>query len=314
MAVPPQSRVPVSPLATAKHQIRQRLAALGAGGRKRSALLRRVPPLEDVIEGAARVGYGALGFVYLSAGGLTFLAAIDRIRDAAGTQEATVWLSEQPWGRLWLILLGLGLLAFVQWCVLQSVFDADHEGTSRRGLVIRAGQAANGLFHGILAVSAFRLLGGAPSEPAVAEAAATRDKAAAILSLPFGDALLIAVGLGLMAVGVASVINGLRTDFTDRLSCSPEVCRRLSPLAKAGNVARGVSLIPLGAFVALGGLHSKAAEVRNFGAALDGLEAQPGGPWIVAFTALGLMAFGAFSFIEARFRRIRPPRDLNPLA
>ena len=52
---------------------------------------------------------------------------------------------------------------------------------------------------------------------------------------------------------------------------------------------------------------------RSFGAALDGLEAQPGGPWILALTALGLIAFGAFSFIEARFRRIKPPRGLNPL-
>ena len=27
-------------------------------------------------------------------------------------------------------------------------------------------------------------------------------------------------------------------------------------------------------------------------------------------TAIGLMAFGAFAFVEARWRRIRPPRDL----
>lgn len=293
--------------------LRSRLARLGDFGRRRSPLLRRVPPLHDLIEWAARVGYGALGFVYLSAGGLTFLAAIDRIRDAAGSREATFWLAEQPLGRLWLVLLGLGLLAFVQWCVLQAVFDADHEGTSWKGLMKRASQGANGLFHGILAVTVFRLLGQESVDPAAVERAEAKDKAAMVLDLPFGDWLLIAIGLGIVAVGVGNVVNGLRADFTDKLSCSEEVCRRLSPLAKAGNVARGVSLIPLGAFVALGGWHSRAGEVRSFGAALDGLEAQPGGPWIVAFTALGLMAFGTFSFIEARFRRIRPPRDLKHL-
>ena len=40
-------------------------------------------------------------------------------------------------------------------------------------------------------------------------------------------------------------------------------------------------------------------------AALDALEAQPGGSWILGLTAAGLMAFGAFAFVEARWRRIR---------
>ena len=48
--------------------------------------------------------------------------------------------------------------------------------------------------------------------------------------------------------------------------------------------------------------------------ALEAVERQPAGPWILIAVALGFVAFGAFSFIEARFRRIRPPRDLNPLA
>ncbi len=297
----------------ARLDIRRRLAALGDAGRKRSSLLRRVPPLSQLVELAARVGYGALGFVYLSAGVLSLLAATDRIRDAAGSKEATFWLAEQPFGRLWLVLLGIGLLAFVQWCILQSVFDADHVGTKRKGLMKRAGQAASGLFHGILAFSVFGLLDNKPADANAVETAANQDKAAWVLSLPFGDWLLIAVGLGIIAAGVGNVINGLRADFTKKLACSPELCRRVAPLAKAGNIARGVSFIPLGVFVALGGWHSRASEVRSFGAALDALETKPGGPWILVFTALGLIAYGAFSFIEARFRRIQPPQDLNPL-
>lgn len=297
----------------ARQDIRRRLAALGGAGRKRVPLLRRVPKLDQLIEWAARAGYGALGFVYLSAGVLSLLAATDRIGDAAGSKEATFWLAEQPFGRLWLILLGIGLLAFVQWCVLQSVFDADHVGSRRKGLMKRAGQAGSGLFHGILAVSVFGLLDDKPIDPYAVETAANQDKAAWVLSLPFGDLLLIAIGLGIIATGISNIVNGLREDFTRKLACSPEMCRRVSPLAKAGNIARGVSFVPLGVFVALAGWHSQASEVRSFGAALDALEAQPGGGWVLGFTALGLMAFGAFSFIEARFRRIQPPEDLNPL-
>ena len=118
----------------------------------------RLPPLATLIEWAARVGYGARGFVYLSAGALTLLAATDRIGDAVGTSGAAGWLAEQPFGKVWLVLLGLGLWAFVGWRVLQAVFDADHEGTDLKGWATRAGQAVSGLFYGVLASGVFEYL------------------------------------------------------------------------------------------------------------------------------------------------------------
>ncbi|WP_336978540.1 DUF1206 domain-containing protein [Brevundimonas nasdae] len=63
-------------------------------------------------------------------------------------------------------------------------------------------------------------------------------------------------------------------------------------------------------FVVLAGLHARSGEVTTTAAALDALEAQPGGSWILGLTAAGLMAFGAFAFVEARWRRIRPPKTL----
>ena len=57
--------------------------------------------------------------------------------------------------------------------------------------------------------------------------------------------------------------------------------------------------------------HARAGEVTSTAGALEALEAQPGGAWILGLTAAGLMAFGAFAFVEARWRRIRPPRDLK---
>ena len=54
----------------------------------------RLPPLATLVEWAARVGYGARGFVYLSAGALTLLAATDRIGEAVGTSGAAGWLGD----------------------------------------------------------------------------------------------------------------------------------------------------------------------------------------------------------------------------
>ena len=46
-------------------------------------------PLDDAVELAARFGYGARGFVYLSAGILTLLAATDHIGSAVGSSGAS---------------------------------------------------------------------------------------------------------------------------------------------------------------------------------------------------------------------------------
>lgn len=290
--------------------LRARLADLGDQGRKRSGLLRRVPPLHDLLELAARFGYGARGFVYLSVGAIALLAAMDRVGDAVGSRGAVALLAEQPYGRVWLILLGLGLWAFVVWRVLQAVFDADREGTGRRALLSRAGQALSGLFYGVLAASVFELLDEVEANPAAEDLAENQEKAATLLSLPFGDIALIGVGLIILASGVGNIIRGARSDFGSALACSAKLCRRVVPIARAGYVARGVALLPLAIFVILAGTRSSASQVTSFGAGLDALERQPGGPVVLAVTAVGLMAFGAFAFVEARWRRIRPPRDL----
>jgi hypothetical protein len=291
--------------------LRSRLARAGDFGRRKSPLLRRVPPLKDLIELAARLGYGARGFVYLSVGLLTLLAAADLIGDAVGTRGAIAWMALRPLGRLWLLLLGLGLCAFVMWRVLQAVFDADHEGTSRHGLGMRMSQGFSAMSYGFLAFNTFAFLIHTPRDPAAADVARSHEQAAMVLALPFGNWLLAAAGLTLLGIGLVNVSRSWREDFTEYLACSRKTCRRVAPLARAGYVARGLAYLPLAVLIIMAGVQAKASEVTSFGSALDTVERQPGGPWILALASLGFIAFGAFSFIEARFRRIKPPKDLT---
>ena len=293
--------------------LRSRLARAGDFGRKTSPILRRVPPMHVLLELAARVGYGARGFVYLSVGVLTLLAAADLIGDAVGPKGAIAWMALRPFGRLWLLLLGLGLAAFVMWRLLQAVFDADHEGTGRQGLNTRMSQGFSAMGYGFLAFNTFGLLVHTPSDPAATDITKSHEQAATVLSLPFGHWLLAGAGLCILGIGIANISRSWREDFTEYLACSPKTCRRVAPLARAGYLARGLAYLPLGTLVVLAGLRSAASQVTSFGSALDAVERQPAGPWILALAALGFIAFGTFSFIEARFRRIRPPRDMNPL-
>lgn len=266
--------------------------------------------MQTLLEMAARFGYGARGFVYLSVGVLTLLAAADLIGDAVGTKGAIVWLAEQPLGRVWLLLVAVGLMAFVMWRGLQAVFDADHEGRSWRAIGTRTSQAVSGLSYAALAASALRLMVVPPPDPAAEGVVRSQEQAAAVLALPFGNLLLIIGGLAIFGIGAANIVKAWREDFSEYLACSARTCRRVAPLARAGHVARGLAYLPLAVLLVVAGLTSQASDVTTPGAALAVVERQPAGPWILALCALGFIAFGAFSFIEARFRRIRPPKDL----
>lgn len=265
------------------------------------------------LELIARIGYGARGFVYLSGGALTLLAIPGLVDGAAGTRGAIGWLAQQPLGRAWVLLLGLGLLAIVVWRMLQAIWDADNEGHDQQGLSTRMSQGFSGVGYALLACSAFSLLFHTPADPGAAEIAAGHREAARMLSLPFGNLLLAGIGLCIAGVGIANIVRAWRDDFAAYLSCSVELCRRVVPLARAGYMARGIAWLPLAALIFLAGVRSRASDVTSFDAALDALGRQPGGAALLAAAALGFIGFGLFSFIEARFRRIRPPREIVPV-
>ncbi|RZJ41648.1 MAG: DUF1206 domain-containing protein [Brevundimonas sp.] len=267
----------------------------------------------NILELIARIGYGARGFVYLSGGVLTLLAIPGLVDGAAGTRGAIGWLAKQPLGRAWVLLLGLGLLAIVVWRMLQAIWDADNEGHDRQGISTRVSQGFSGIGYGLLALSAFSLLFHTPVDPAAADIAAGHREAERMLSLPFGNLLLAGIGLCIAGVGIGNIVKAWRDDFAAYLSCSVELCRRVVPLARAGYMARGVAWLPLAALIFTAGIRSRASDVTSFDAALDALGRQPGGAPLLAAAALGFIGFGLFSFIEARFRHIRPPREIVPV-
>ena len=59
------------------------------------------------------------------------------------------------------------------------------------------------------------------------------------------------------------------------------------------------------------GWHAHADEAKSLGGVLQTLHEQPLGDAVLALLALGLVAFGAFAFVEAWHRPIRPEAGLK---
>ncbi len=261
------------------------------------------------IELAARLGYGARGVVYCLVGGLALLGAIGSGGQTGGSRSALATLLDQPFGRLVLGATALGLAGFAAWRVLEAVTDADHHGTSWKGLGTRAAHLISGGLYAALAFSAAGLAIGR-SRGGGNEDQGAQDWTAWLLAQPFGQWLVGLIGAAIAAAGIGFLIKAWRGQVTAHLACDAATARWAVPLGRLGYAARGVVFVIIGAFLVLAAIRSSSSQVRGLGGALEALQAQPFGGALLGLVAAGLLAFGIFGFVQALYRRIDAP-DLD---
>ena len=264
-------------------------------------------PGKAPFETLARLGYGARGMVYCLVGGLAVLAALGSGGQTGGSRSALATLPDQPLGKVLLAVIALGLAGFAAWRVVEGLTDADHRGSSRRALGIRAAHVGSGIIYAGLAFFALNLTLGRASGGGSDDKAA-RDWTAWLLGQPFGRWLVGAVGLAVIGAGLGFLLKAWRGQpVMQFLSCDAQTSRWARPLGRVGFAARGVVFVLIGFFLALAALHSNSREAKGLGGALESLQHEPYGWALLAVTAAGLFAFGLFGFVQARYRRIHAP-------
>ena len=75
-------------------------------------------------------------------------------------------------------------------------------------------------------------------------------------------------------------------------------------MGRFGLAARGVVFAVIGFFLIQAARSSNASQVRGLGGALAALASQPYGPWLLGLVALGLVAYGIYNFVQARYRQM----------
>ncbi len=68
-----------------------------------------------------------------------------------------------------------------------------------------------------------------------------------------------------------------------------------------GLFARGLVFLIIAFFLAQAGWLADAGEVRGFGGALKSLAQQPYGPWLLGITAIGVICYGIYCGVVARY-------------
>lgn len=266
------------------------------------------------LEHLARVGMVARALVYLAIG-LLATAAVLRLGGAVTDTSGVFYLIlHQPLGRVLLAALALGLGAYTVWLLAQVFLDPYGNGTSPMGLVNRFGQLVTGVAQLAVAVEGGRIALGLPSVLSGGPASSDTDErlVAQGLRVPFGVQLVGLVGIILVIVAAIQMYRGLLGDVRRdwRLDGLGGNGRWAIGVGRFGLAARAVVLGVSGALVfqaARAYDPSRAGGIREV-LRVFGREYSSG--WLLGLVALGLVAFGIFGLVEARYRTI--PTDRGP--
>ena len=258
----------------------------------------------DALENLARVGLIAYGVVHLLVAWLALQLAWGGGGGSADQSGAMATLAAQPFGKPLLWVLAVGLIALALWQlaeVLRYRTGLQGSGEARKKAVTKIVKSvAKALVYAFLAVTAIRFASGSGRSSSGQQ----QQTVAGVFGWPGGRFLVGIVALVLIGIGVNHVRKGVTKRFLKEIDTTraPAQQRRLiERLGQAGYPAKGVALALVGGLVGWAAITFDPGKASGLDGALRTLLDAPFGKLLLTVVALGIAAFGIFSFFRARF-------------
>ena len=253
------------------------------------------------IDRLARMGYVAKGVVYVVIGSLALREALGFGGETTGPSSAFRSIGSQPFGSIMVALLAGGLACYALWKLVQGIMDPDEKGSDAHGILRRVGYVGSGVIHCCLAfIAAQSILGAEDSSEDAMTASAMAYQP------PLGQLLVGVVGLVVIGVGLYQLYAGVTARYREDLKTyrMGDAGRWAMLAGRLGTTARAVVILVAGFFVILAAYHAEPSEARGLGDTLETLIHQPFGPYCIGAVSAGLVLYGVFMFVVARYRHI----------
>lgn len=254
-------------------------------------------------KGLARWGLVSKGVLYVLVGAIAVHVSVgggERLEDRGGALAAVA----DHWIGLPLIAaVALGLAGYAVWRLAEAFLGTTLEGGEEKHAVKRASYIARAAWYAGLSAVAFSVLFGADEQGGHEEDRAT----AWVLERPLGRWVVVAVGLGVLAAGVFNVWRGATAGFRKNLKTrkmSELEDRGFSAIGVVGHVARGLVFGVIGAFLVRAAYRYDPNETVGLDGALSEIVRRDYGDTLLGLVAAGLLAYGLYCFVEARYREV----------
>jgi hypothetical protein len=224
-----------------------------------------------------------------------------RMTDSRGALNV---IGDGPMGTLALVAIGVGLLGYMAWRLVAAVTDAEGKGDEPTSLAVRAAQGGRGVAYGVLGIQSLRLLdGGSGSQDSAA-----RHWTARLLDMPFGRALVVGVGLGVLGYAAYQLYRAFSDKAKKHLDLAragPTAATWIVRLGRFGIAARAVVFAMIGVFLIRAGMREDSGEAGGIAQSLRALGSTDHGRLVLSLVAFGLIAYGIYQLATARYRHMR---------
>ncbi len=258
----------------------------------------------DGLEHLARVGLIAYGVVHLLVAWLALQLAWGSGGESADQSGAMATLAESSLGKplLWVVAIGLVALAVWQAAeVLRWRRGWSASGKTRTKAVKKSGKAiVKAVIYAALAVLAIRYATGGGQSSSQQQ----QQQTAGVFDWPAGRWLVGAAGLVLIGVGAYHVYKGVTKRFLkeiDTSGASPTATRLVTRLGQVGFPGKGIALAGVGALLVYAAATFDPSKARGLDGAMRSILDLPFGQILLTLVALGILAFGAYLFVRARY-------------
>src|SRR4051794_20458373 len=247
----------------------------------------------DWEEPLARAGLVAKGVSYGIVALLALKLAFGDGGKATSRQGALQQLAGTTFGTVFLILLAAGFAAYAIWRFVQAWCSDEWPK--------RIGYAGRGLIYAGLTYSTAHILVGGHTQSQNGKAHHT---AGMVLSWP-GGTVLVAIGGAIVAgVGLWNLYRGISRKFEDKWTRGYTTWG--SRAGVVGHCARFVVFGLIGAFAIKAAVEYDPKQAIGLDGALQKLAHSSYGPFLLGLTAAGLVAYGIYCFVDARYRDVTP--------
>lgn len=251
-----------------------------------------------------RLGFVSRSVTYGVIGALALALALGAgTAGAAANQQGALDLIARSWpGRVALVAIAAGLLAYAVWKVTQGVLGSGPEGGGGASVRDRVASTTAGLAYLVFFAVAVRALVGGSSSKGKPEQA-TAD----VLSWPGGEVVVAAAGVILVAVSLYQLYEGASGKFAEESKTAgmrANQRRLFMAVGRIGISSRALVFALIGYLLVRAAIDVNPNKAVGIGGALARVHREPAGNLLLAFVAAGLLAFAVFSLVEGRYRRL----------